>query len=90
MIREKWKLNTNRVDMVRDAGLANDATDDEGGRIIYYPVCKDFGGSRASSSRIHPNQRLCDIRKVIAKHIESRQHSDALEERQKEVSRNLR
>jgi hypothetical protein len=90
MIRENWKLHSNQVDMLRGAGLAYYDADDEGGRMIYYPVCKDFGASRAAKSGIHLGQRRCDIRKSLAKHSQSMQHVDALEEREKELRRNLR
>jgi hypothetical protein len=40
--------------------------------------------------KFRPDQRLCDIREVIGKHLQSRQHLDAFEEREKELRRNVR
>ena len=89
MIRENWKDHSNRVDMVNSVGLAF-TSDEERGRVIYYPVCTDFGGFRARNNNMKGERRLCDVKKSTYKHLQSRQHLDALGEREKESRRNVR
>ena len=89
MIRENWKEHSNPADMVRSAGLAYDA-DEEGERVIYCPVCKDFESLRGGGNNMKKGRRLCDLRKFIDKHMYYMHHLVALEERDKELRRNLR
>jgi hypothetical protein len=58
--------------------------------MIYCPVCKEFGASRATCNGIQGDKRLSDIRKAGGKHLQTRHHLDTLEERAKELRYDLR
>ena len=76
---------------MKNARLVYETADDDEGRAIYCPICKDFGDAqRRMGVTIRSGQRLCDLRKSIWRHFDGRVHKDALEERQKELRLNVR
>jgi hypothetical protein len=80
----------NEANMVKDAGLTYESND-EGERVISRPVCAEFGDSiQGKVGTVQSRRRTCDMRKAIGKHLQGRMHVDALEEREKELRKNMR
>ena len=86
--RERWIDHTTLSDMVRGFGTAYRGTDDEG-REVYCPVCLKY---RAGDGRevITVSRRLPATRKLIARHLATHMHKQALKEEQREATRGVR
>ena len=80
--RETWIDHDNEPDMVKEAGLAYRDTD-EGEREVYCPVCLQYRvGDGPVVITVY--RRLGITRKSIARHLGTKSHIRALDEKHKE------
>ena len=88
LFREIWSSHRNEADMVRDAGLAYRATDEEGSEI-YCPICVKYGGKDGAhrDNVITRYPKLGATRKAIGRQLKTARHRHALEQDVKEKER---
>jgi hypothetical protein len=89
LIRENYTAHTVEADMIKDSGMAYREI---GGRdrTIFCPVCSEYGRGVAADSVFYNNKRLKKLRFSIRRHLATDAHQNALAEKEKGRTRNLR